>query len=298
MSFKLKGWDVELNVNDYVIENMEAIILCVHGMCEHSKRYEDLALFLNKKGYSVFTYDQRGHGESLLENKNLGYLGNDGFNKMVYDLNIVINYLKDKYYGYKIYLLGHSMGSFVVQRYIQIFDTVDGVILSGSNYGTKLIRLGTFLSKLACIFKGEEAKGKLIEKLSFGSYNKLFKPNRTNFDWLSRNEVEVDKYINDECCGFTCTNRFYYDFFKGLLELSKEHNFKKINPSCPILIISGEKDPVGYQGKGVKVLYNILKKYVNDVEMKLYKEARHEILNELNRNEVYNDIVNWLINMK
>lgn len=295
MNVKLAVRDnLELNVNEYFIDDMKAVIICVHGMCEHSERYIDIAKFFNTKNYSVITYDQRGHGKSLLNGEEKGFLGKDGFHKMVTDLHTVISYVKEKFPNQKIYLLGHSMGSFVVQRYIELNDTVDAVILSGSNYGFKLIRMGKLLSKLACILKGNKAKGKLINKLSFGSYNKFFKPNRTSFDWLTRDETIVDKYINDDLCGFVCTNRFYYDFFNGLLELSKIKNISKINPLVPILIISGSDDPVGYQGKGVKRLYQVLKRVIRNVDLKLYQNARHEILNELNKQEVYNDIVNWL----
>ncbi len=286
--------NLKLNVNEYLVDEMKGIVLCVHGMSEHSKRYEDFALFLNKSKYSVYTYDHRGHGKSLLENENKGYLGKDGFNKMVYDLDVIINHIKEKYPKEKLYLLGHSMGSFVTERYIQLYDKVDGVILSGSNYGTKMLKFGRFVSKLACLFKGEKKEGKFLEKLSFGGFNKCFSPCRTAFDWLSRDEKEVDKYVQDELCGFTCSNRFYYDFIGGLLTISKEDNIKKINTQLPILIVSGDKDPVGGQGKGVKDLYRILRKYLSNVELKLYQDARHEILNETNKAEVYQDILNWL----
>jgi len=293
--FRLMGADeVQLFVTDYIVENMKGIVLCVHGMCEHSKRYESIALFLNESGYSVYTYDHRGHGDSLLENEKKGYLGTDGYNKMIYDLNVVVSYIQEKYPQQKLYLLGHSMGSFVVTSYIERFQSIDGVILSGSNYRTKALKFGRFVGKIACIFKGEKKEAKLLEKLSFGSFNKQFEPNRTPFDWLCRDEKIVDSYITDENCGFTCTNRFYYDFFGGLLDLSKNMNIKKIQHDLPILIISGEKDPVGHNGKGAKDLYNILRNSITDVELKLYPESRHEILNELNKEEVFQDIVNWL----
>ncbi len=294
-NFKLMGTDnVSLIVNDYLVENMKGIVICVHGMCEHSKRYENLALFLNKSGFSVYTYDHRGHGESCLVGEELGYLGKNSFNKMVYDLNIVVSYVKEKFPQEKIFILGHSMGSFITERFIQLFDKVDGIILSGSNYGTKSLRLGRIVSKLVCIFRGEKTKGKLLEKLSIGRFNKYFIPNRTSFDWLSRDEVVVDDYINDSKCGFTFSNRFYHDLIGGLIELSKSKNFKTINRNLPILIISGKKDPVSNNGEGVKALYQILSNNIDNVELKLYKDARHEIFNETNSSEVYQDVFNWL----
>lgn len=295
MNFKLVGIDgLQLNVNKYLVEEMKGIVLIVHGMCEHSLRYEDFSKFLNENGYSVYAYDHRGHGDSILENETKGYLGQDGFNKMVLDLDTVVSSIKEKHPETKLYLLGHSMGSFVTQRYIQLYDKADAVILSGSNYSTKQLGFGKFISKLACIFKGERKDGKFLEKLSFGAFNKPFTPNRTPFDWLSRDEKEVDKYIEDDNCGFICSNRFYYDFFSGLLTTSKKENMAKINMNTPILIMSGEKDPVGGFGEGVRALYNVLSNIAFNVQLKLYPEARHEILNELNKDEVYHDILNWL----
>jgi alpha-beta hydrolase superfamily lysophospholipase len=295
MNFKLIGQDeLQLNVNDYLVENPRAIVLCVHGMCEHSLRYENFALFLNANRYSVYTYDHRGHGKSILKNEEKGYLGKNGFNKMVYDLNEVVTYIREKHPGNKIILFGHSMGSAVTARYLQLYDSVDGCILSGSNYDTKLLKFARFLGKIFCSVKGEKTSGNLFSKLLFGRFNQNFKPNRTPFDWLSRDEKEVDKYISDELCGFTCSNRFYYDFFAGLSDLSKRENLKKINPELPVFIISGDSDPVGNNGKGVKALYQILQSQMSDVEMKLYKNARHELLNEINKEEVYQHIAEWL----
>jgi len=294
-NYKLLGYeDIELNVNEYLLDDMKGIVICVHGMCEHSERYHEFATYLNSQNYGVFTYDHRGHGKSLLKNEEKGYLGRDGFNKMVYDLDRVVNHVKERFPNHKVYLLGHSMGSFVTLRYLQMYNKVDGAILSGSNYGFKMLKLGALLGKLACVFKGEKAPGKFLERLTFGSYNKHFMPNRTLFDWLSRDEKVVDKYIEDEMCGFTCSNRFYYDFFKGLIAIGKRNNIEHINAETPIFIIAGDKDPVGNLGKGVIALYQVLKSQVNDVEMKLYPNSRHEVLNELNKDEVYQDIVSWL----
>lgn len=295
MNFKLMGQDeLQLNVNDYLVENPRGIVLCVHGMCEHSLRYENFALFLNANRYSVYTYDHRGHGKSILKNEEKGYLGKDGFNKMVYDLNVLVSYIKEKHPQKKIYLFGHSMGSAITARYLQLYDSVDGCILSGSNYETKFLKFARFLGKVSCSVNGEKTSGKLFGKLLFGRFNQNFTPNRTSFDWLSRDEKEVDKYVSDELCGFTCSNRFYYDFFNGISDLSKRENIEKINPKLPIFIISGDSDPVGNNGEGVKALYQILRSQMSDVELKLYKNARHELLNEINKEEVYQDIAEWL----
>ncbi|MDF2700268.1 MAG: alpha/beta fold family hydrolase [Haloplasmataceae bacterium] len=294
-NLKLIGLDeIKLSIRRYIINNPKAIVICVHGMCEHSLRYDELANYLNQNNYSVITYDQRGHGESILEGEELGYLGKDGFNKMVEDLDVVVSYVKEKYEYKKVILLGHSMGSFVVQMYIQKYIKVHGAILSGSNYGQKLLSIGVILAKLSCVIKKEKSEGKLLDKMSFGNYNTAFSPNRTKFDWLSRENAEVDKYVADPKCGFICSNRFYYDFFRGLKQVAKESNIKKVNKKMPLLIISGDQDPVGNMGEGVKKLYNVYRKNLENVQMELYHGARHELFNENNKEEVYQDIVNWL----
>lgn len=285
-------------VKGYVTEPEKAkgIVLICHGMAEHIERYHNFANFLTSKEYIVYGYDQRGHKQSVKSFDDLGYMSNiDNFQILVSDVFEVIRYIKSNHPDLPIYLFGHSMGSFVSQKYIQEYGTtIDGVILSGSNYNKGIkIYLGYLLAKLIKTFRGRKHRSRLIHKLSFGAYNKKFAPNRTEFDWLTRDEEVVDIYIKDEYCGQTFSVSFYQDLLKGFIKI--RYNFDLIPNNLPIYIISGENDPVGNHGKGIKKLYNKFKDVgIENVDYKLYSDCRHELLNELNNSEVYDDVHDWL----
>ena len=218
-----------------VYQDSGKTIIVVHGMAEHIERYEE---FLNKlldNGYNIIAYNQRGHFLTDSE-ENYGVLGkfnhpedenlssNDGFMNMIYDLDFFINLAKTENSG-QIFLFGHSMGSFVVTRYLQLFpDKIKAAVIcgSGKNSQIKLI-MGNLISKLICKFKGENYRSKFIDNLSFGSYNKKFKPNRTSFDWLNTVNEEVDKYINDKWCGGIFPAAFFRDFTKLMYRINKNN---------------------------------------------------------------------------
>lgn len=288
--------DITLIGNQYISENPVGVLMIIHGMAEHRKRYDDFATFMANNGYITIIYDQRGHGDTAGSLENVGYMSDiDNFNVLVEDAKCVNDKIRELYPSLPIYLLGHSMGSFVSQRYIELYGkTINGVVLSGSNYVKGLLfSMGRTLAKLVVTFKGRKHKSKLLDKMSFGSYNKAFKPNRTQFDWLSENEENVDKYIADEYCGglFTCS--YFMDLLGGFKNIIK--NFEIVPSELPIFIIAGSMDPVGNASKGPNKLYeNYLKDGMNDVEKKLYEGKRHEILNESNKEEVYNDVLSWI----
>ena len=277
---------------------IKAVLQIAHGMAEHGKRYEEFAEFLNRHGYLVYANDHRGHGKSADSLEYLGYLGEDqGFKLLVEDMCQLSQIIKMENSYKKIFLLGHSMGSFASQRFIMDYPKqVDGVILSGSNGSQgSVLKLGILLAKRESRRKGPKEKSKLLNNLSFASYNKKFKPNRTDFDWLSREDKKVDQYIEDPFCGEIFPASFYLEFFKTLSYIEAKENFSKIPLPLPIFIISGDKDPVGRMGRGVESLYQrYLKVGVKDLQKKLYQGARHEVLNEINRQEVMTDIVQWL----
>ncbi|WP_409069314.1 lysophospholipase [Clostridium sp. FAM 1755] len=300
--FSFKGREnVKINVYKWDPDrkqDIKAVIQISHGMAETANRYESLASYLNEAGYIVYANDHRGHGKSAVSVDKLGYLGEkDGFMSMVEDIHTLNTIIKEENKGLPVFLLGHSMGSFISQRYIQLYaQGLDGVILVGTNGRQGLVlNVGILIAKLEMKFKGRQHKSNILNDLSFGGYNKKFKPNRTEFDWLSRDEKEVDKYIKDEYCGTIFPTSFYHDFFKGLKSIWKEENKNNIPTNLPIFIIAGHKDPVGNFGKGILDLYNFYKSIgVTDVTYKLYEEGRHEILNELNRKEVFEDVLNWV----
>lgn len=274
----------------------KGIIQVIHGLAEHAKRYERFAKEATDKGFIVVADDHRGHGKTAKNDEELGYLGEkNGFQMMVEDEYILTKLMKEKYPSMPYFILGHSMGSFILQRYIEEYGKeLNGAILSGSaGPNPMLLYPGKFIARIAMLINGPKKKSKFLNNLSFGSYNSAFKPNRTDFDWLSRDEKEVDKYIEDKCCGFVCSTSLYYFLTKGMIEMHKKHNLNLIPKSLPIIILSGSKDPVG--AKTVPNLYKIyLKLGLTDVELKIYDNARHEILNEINREEVTRDIIGWI----
>lgn len=290
--FKIRRWIDNKHIN------YRGIVLIVHGMAEHIDRYDNFGFSLAKAGYIVYGYNQRGHKEHLINKDDYGYISdNDGFKVLVNDLSSIYNKLKDLYPHLPIFLFGHSMGSFVQQRFIQLKkQNFDGLILSGSARNPNLrLYFGLLVAKISVMFYGRRYRSKILNKLIFESYNKLFKPNRTSLDWLNRDKKEVDKYDKDDYCGGLFTNSYYKDFFKCLIKINNNNNL--INKNLPILLISGSDDPVGGMGKFVKSLYNSYKKLkIKDVKILLYNGARHEILLETNKEEIYSDIIKWLNN--
>ena len=290
----------EIQVHKWGIKDEKAkgIVQISHGMAETATRYERFAQELNKEGYIVYGNDHRGHGKSAKNIEALGYLGdNRGFELLIQDMATLTDRIKKEYPNMPIYLFSHSMGSFASQKYIMDYkEKIDGLILSGSN-GRQgfLLKAGKLVANIEKMVKGRKFKSKMLDSLVFGSYNKPFASDGTGFEWLSRDTEEVEKYVKDPYCGTLFPTSFYCDFIAVLEDIEDKRNFGKIPKNIPILLISGEEDPVGGFGKGVEELYNrYLKCGVEQVELKLYEGARHELLNEINRDEVTLDILKWL----
>lgn len=294
------GDGTEIFVYKWMPKDLRAkgVVQIAHGMAEHAARYEKFASLLTENGYIVYANDHRGHGKTAGSVENLGYLGDkDGFEWLVRDLHSLSKIIINENPSLQLFLFGHSMGSFAAQRYIMDYgNELSGVMLSGSNGKQGMIlRVGSIIAKLETIKHSKKHQSVTMDNLIFGSYNKTFKPNRTNSDWISRDIEEVDKYINDPYCGTVFTAGFFYDFLTGLIKIEDKNNLNKIPKNLPILIFSGDKDPVGKNGKGIIDLYNRYKNNgIKNVKYVLYKDGRHEMLNELNRDEVMEDIVQWL----
>ena len=188
------------------------------------------------------------------------------------------------------------MGSLILRDYITRYKTLyNGIILSGTASPIGLQGHAAKLIIKNSLKKGRKNKNHKLDAMVFGGNNRPFEPSRTKFDWLSRDEKIVDEYIDDDKCGFVCTTQFFDDLLYGLMSLDKKANIQMIRKDIPILMFSGEMDPVGGLSKGVKKVYKRYKKAgINDITLKLYKDNRHECLNELNKNEVYTDIVKWI----
>ncbi len=276
-------------------EDPKAIVVLSHGMAEHIERYEPFASVLVNQGFKVYGHNHRGHKGSILSDLDYGYMSDeDNFKAMLEDLDKVIDKAKDENPDKKVFIFGHSMGSFLTQRYIELHpNKLDGAIVCGTGMSPKgILGLGRFFAKMIMNSKGRRHKSNFINNMAFGSYNNKFEK-RTEYDWLNRNQEEVDKYIADPYCGGIFTVSFFYDFFGCMKDI--QDSFDLIPKDFPILLISGEMDPVGGYSKQVKNLYKKLKKIgINDISMTLYKDARHEILLELDHEQTFNDCLDWL----
>ncbi len=276
---------------------IKGIVQIAHGMAETAARYERFAEHLTKEGYIVYANDHRGHGMTARDLDNVGYIGEDGFNWMVKDVYQLNRTIADENPGMPIFLFAHSMGSFIGQRYIEQYgDSIKAIVLSGTNGkpGPEL-PFGVMISKYQAKKYGSRFKSHLMNKLSFGSFNNAIKPINTEFDWLSSDPQEVDKYISDPFCGTVFSASFFRDFLLGLKAIHLKENLDRIPKQLPIYITSGDKDPVGKFGKGPTQMLEVYKALgIKDVSLKLYKDKRHEMLNETNRDEVMKDISHWL----
>ncbi|MFL8726895.1 alpha/beta hydrolase, partial [Clostridioides difficile] len=284
---------------DENIKKPKAVIQIAHGMAETAQRYETFAKVLTKNGYIVYINDHRGHGKTAKIIENVGHLAEkEGFRCLVEDMYTLTNIIKKENEDLPIYLFGHSMGSFASQRYIMDYsNNLSGLILCGSNGKQGIIlNLAHLIINREIKKYGRRSKSNKINNLIFGG--EIIRRNeKTKFDWLSRDKEQVEKYINDPFCGVVCSCGFFYDLVQGLKEIEDKENLKKVPLDIPIYIISGDKDPIGKNGKGVLRLRDrYIKLGVKDVTCKLYKDGRHELLNEINREEVFEDIICWLNN--
>ena len=276
----------------------KAVVQIAHGMAEHAARYERFAKALTSAGFAVYANDHRGHGKTAGTLDKAGICGpEDGFFRAIDDMRTLNLMIKKDHPKTAIFLFGHSMGSFLSQNYIARYGAeLNGCILSGTaGDGGALIKVGNVIAKIVSLIYGRNTPSPTLDKMSFGAFNSAFKPNRTAFDWLSRDNAEVDKYINDPWCGFLCTAGFFYDMTKGLMDTHSKTRMAAIPKTLPIFSVAGANDPVGANGVSVMQLIDAYKKLdIKDVNVKLYKDTRHEILNEINRDEVTKDIIDWL----
>jgi alpha-beta hydrolase superfamily lysophospholipase len=272
-----------------------AAVQIIHGLAEHAGRYRRLAEALTAAGYAVYASDLRGHGQTATSGEDLGFFARrDGWRKCLEDLWQVNRTISVENPSAPILLLGHSMGATLARQFMaQHGDALAGVILSGcSGQPTQLALAGRLVARTEKLRLGQRGKSALIRSLSFDSFNKRFQPARTRFDWLSRDPAEVDKYIADPLCGFTASVQLWIDMLDGWCEIAKScHGIPK---HLPIYVISGNHDPVS---AGTKMLEPMLAQYRAAglaVQHRFYPEARHELLNETNREEVTADLLEWI----
>ena len=280
-------------VYQWLSNDARANIHLMHGMAEHISRYNDFADYLSQQGYNVYAHNHRGHGPNEIAGH---YADDEGWNKIIKDIVDVQDQCIE-HQNLPLVLFGHSMGSFIAQGYaIRHSDRLAGLILSGSNYQAPFIyHAGRIVAKIEKKRLGVDKPSNVMDTLSFSSFNNHFKPARTDFDWLSRDEEQVDQYIGDDGCGFPCSGETWTQLFNGLIEISNTNNLRKIKPKLPIYLFGGDKDPVGRMGKGLPALAKQLMKSGHDnVTVQLYKDGRHEMLNETNRAQVFSEVTSWL----
>lgn len=277
--------------------NVRAVLLIYHGMAEHSRRYDRFATYLNTLGIAVYAQDHRGHGMTASDDELGWFADKDGWFRVVqdgYELSLAI---KENHPGKDLFLLGHSMGSFLARTTIVLHPALyQGVIISGTSASKGLLgKVGRMIATSHARRKGGKEPDALMDKLSFGAFSKPFQPQQTNFDWLSRDTNEVRAYIDDPLCGFMCSSQFFVDLLDGIAFANNPEEIAKIPKTLPLLFISGGMDPVGDFGKGVNKAAGLYKAAgIEDLTVEIIPDARHELLNETNRDEIQVLLALWL----
>ncbi len=275
---------------------LKGVVQIAHGMAEHGGRYGELAARLCKAGYAVFINDHVGHGKSVSSEEMLGYFGKkNGYMNFVDDCKQLTDIAKSEYKGLPFIFFGHSMGSFIAREYTAHFgNEIDGAVYCGTSGPNPGASVGGTLANMIAKRKGEMYRSEFINNIAFGSYNKKTEK-KTPFDWLTKDSEVVEKYINDPHCGFLFTATGYRDLFNLLQSVSAKKWYTSVPSELPILLMAGEDDPVGAYGKGVKQVFRTLKETKHkNVTLNLYPGDRHEIHNELDKEQVIDDLIKWL----
>lgn len=275
-----------------------AVVQIAHGIAEHIDRYRPFMEFLADNGFVVAGNDHLGHGKSIRVPEEQGFFAEkDGWWRVVDDMDKLHDIMSNEYTELPYVLFGHSMGSFLTRTYlIKHPDKYDGVILSGTGHQSPALVLGgNAAASVMAKLNGAMGDGAKLDSLAFGTYlNKIENP-RTKFDWLSRDTEQVDKYIADPLCGFVGKIGLYRDMMQGIKFITDKKNIAQMNKEKPVYFMSGDGDPVGDYGKGVERAYKAFcDAGLHDVFMRLYPGGRHEMLNETNKEQVYQDILSWL----
>ena len=281
----------------------KSILLIIHGMTEFCWRYDDFASFLSGQGIIVYAFDLRGHGLTTQDALNRGFFAEkNGVDLLMSDIDCVrakIDEIRTAAGAGNLpfFMLGHSMGSFITSCYVKRNHArgLSGIIISGTNAKAGLAGVGKALARMQCFFKGPKSEGKLLDKIAFGTYNEKFQPQRTVKDWLTRDEAIVDKYIADPACMFLFKASGFADLSSLLQEAGSKNWTEVIPKTVPVYIYCGEMDPVGAYAKGPEILYQWYKETGHDASFKVYPGGRHEMHNELNRDEVYRDVLSFIL---
>ncbi|MDD3877253.1 MAG: alpha/beta hydrolase [Bacteroidales bacterium] len=302
--FSFAGKDnMEIVTYKWLPENVneaKGVVQIAHGMAEHAARYAQFAQFLNSHGYIVYANDHRGHGKTAKSVRDIGFFGeSNGWFTVVDDMHVLTELINKAHPDLPVYIFGHSMGSLLTRTYIALYpNAVKACVLCGTTGNPGIIR---YIAMAIIYFyktvKGKRARVKLLDTMSFGAFNKKIKKPVTQFDWLSTDPEEVNKYLDDPLCGVLFSVKFFEDLLTGLEFIFKKKYIQRIPKDFPLFFISGSDDPVGEFEKGVINAHN---SYINEglrnTTLKFYKNKRHELINETNREEVYTDVLNFLNN--
>lgn len=297
---KIASTDSKNNLNVIIWETEKepiGVLQIVHGMAEYIDRYDNFAKYMTEHGFNVIGHDHLGHGHSVSDERDYGFFAEENGDKIIIeDMHSVTQYVREKWEELPNFILGHSMGSFCLRQYLTKYSNdVFGAIIMGTGWiPSAAALLGKTIATNTCKSKGSHTVNPLLIKLTLEPYNKPFAPARTNCDWLSRDEKQVDLYVNDKLCGFDFTAGAYKDFFTILEKIAKNRQLIGMRKSLPILITSGSVDPVGGKKACEKLNAQYKRCGINDVTLKLWENDRHEILNELDKSDVYDYIYNWL----
>ncbi len=279
------------------VDDIKGIIQFSHGMCEYIEKYDEFIKFVVEKGFVFACNDHLGHGKSVNNENEFGFFADkDGYKYLIEDLHTLTRIVKNKFPGKPYFLMGHSMGSFIARCYAAKYGTeLDGMMLCGTMGPQWMVDAGIQLADTIIKKKGNLYRSKKLDKLSFEFANINFEPVKTKYDWTCSDESVVKKHSEDKMSNFIFTASGFKDLFY-LVKLCNDEKFIKNTPkNLPILIFSGDMDPVGENGVGVRKVCELYKKIgIKEVELKLYSDGRHEMLNELNKKDVYNDILNWI----
>lgn len=279
------------------IDEIKGVIQISHGMCEYIDKYDEFANFLVSRGYVVAGHDHIGHGDSINSENERGFFAKeDGYKYLIKDLYYMTQIIKKRYPNLPFFLLGHSMGSFITRCYmVQYGEKLNGAIILGSMGSQWMVDAGIQLAEGIVQKKGEMYRSKKLDQLAFEFANMNFEPVTSKYAWTCSDGEVANNHINDKKMNFIFTVSGFKDLFYLVKYCNDEKYIKNTPKTLPILIMSGDKDPVGEEGKGVKRVYELYKKIgIKDVTLKIYKDCRHELLNEKNKSEIYKNIEDWI----
>ncbi len=280
------------------IKDTKAIIHIAHGMVEHANRYSRFANELSNSGYAVYSHDIRGHGQTEAKDAPQGVLAkSNGFQAILKDQNDVMKLIKERHPNKLIVCFGHSLGSIINLNFAICYpEMVNGLACWNSGIETGILpRTSRIILSIESLFRDPNLPSLIAWKLSFGAWNSKFKPNRTDFDWLSQDENEVNLYVNDPLCGFEASISMWRDILDGVFFAGNKKNLRKLEKKLPVHIVGGGSDPCTNNGKDMRQLAKKLKNNgLTDVKCNILEDTRHESLNEINRDSTTKEFINWL----